>query len=98
MLLISMGLPAFASTNAWEPLKTEQSDAKSVLVVEDAEILTQPSKIIITINRRQKIEVFTILGRLVSAEILEPGSYVFPVGVHGIYIIKVGEQTCKIAI
>ncbi|MDE6335642.1 MAG: hypothetical protein K2L34_03630 [Muribaculaceae bacterium] len=87
-----------AGVATWETVKTEIVDAKSVIKEPDIEILTAPSCIIVNCNKQVDIKVFTILGRVVSSETLPPGSSRLTVGAHGVYIVKVGELTCKIAL
>ena len=98
VIFATVSLTCGAVGASWDTLKTEYSEAKSIVTHQDIEIRTLPNRIIININHSEKVEVFTILGRLVSSEILSQGSYVLPISVHGVYIIKVGELTCKVAI
>lgn len=86
------------SVNGWEPVKTEIRNAKFVIKDAEVEILTAPGYIIVNTERQIDIKVFTILGRLVSAETLAPGASRLPLTTHGVYIVKVGELTCKIAL
>lgn len=96
-LVIPVGAVA-ATGMAWETVKTEIRDAKSVVKDTDIEIMTAPSAIIIHANRHVNVKVFTILGRLVSSENVAPGTSRLPIGAHGVYIIKVGDLTCKVAV
>lgn len=89
---------AHAASKGWEQVKSEHRDAKSVAKEAEIEIMTAPSMIIINTNHQVQIKVFTILGRLVSSETIQPGISQLTVGAHGVYIIKVGELTCKVAI
>ena len=89
---------AYAASKGWEPVKTEHHDARSVAKEAEIEIKAAPSVIIVTATQPVRIEIFTILGRLVSAETLQPGSSQFTVGAHGVYIVKAGELTCKVAL
>lgn len=98
LLLCTSATPAVAAGGVWEPLKIERQDAKSVVKEQDLEIKTAPSCIIISSQAPVHIKVFTILGRLVSSETLPAGVSQLSVGAHGVYIIKVGELTCKVAI
>ncbi len=92
----SWGIPVSAE---WETApRHEVRDAKSVIKDNELEIMTLPSCIIVNTGHKINIQVFTILGRLVSAETLQPGLSRLTVGAHGIYIIKAGELTCKVAI
>lgn len=87
-----------ATSVTWETVKTEICDAKSVVKDTDFEIMTAPSAIIIHANRQINVKVFTILGRLVSSENVAPGTSRLPIGAHGVYIVKVGDLTCKVAV
>lgn len=100
VLALSLMLPilSFAANKGWEPTKSVHTEAKSVTKDARIEVLTRPSTIIVNVSQPVKIEVFTILGRLVSSTNLNPGTYEFPVSVHGVYIVKFGETTCKIAV
>lgn len=88
----------FASGVNWEPLKTESLDAEEVIKDQDIEIYAKPSQLIIKLGHSEKVEVFTILGRLVQSEILEEGYHRLPMDIHGVYIIKAGNITCKVVI
>lgn len=87
-----------AENKNWETIKRDTSEAKQIAKGEEIEIMTFPSQIIISTTRPTKIEIFTILGRLVSEENLNPGTYQFTLNVHGVYIVKAGDMTCKVAI
>ena len=89
---------AAGTTPAWEPVKTERPDAKTVAKETDIEIKAAPSTIFISANKPVQIKVFTILGRLVNSENLPSGSLKLTLPAHGVYIVKVGELTCKVAI
>lgn len=95
-------MPAFADSpanrTAWHEVKTEPQNAKSVLKETDVEILSANGNIIITSNRPVHVKVFTILGRLVSDVNLNAGTSQLNIDVHGVYIVKIGELTCKVAI
>lgn len=92
----SWGIPV---STGWETApRHEVRDAKSVIKDNELEIMTLPSCIVVSTGHKIHIQVFTILGRLVSAETLQPGVSKLTVGAHGIYIIKAGELTCKVAI
>ena len=88
----------FMAAQSWIPLRTETTATKTIMKDTDTEVLTLPSVIMLNISQTSKVEVFTILGRLLSSETLHPGSYEFQVEAHGIYIVKIGDLTCKVAI
>ncbi len=97
-LLAVTSAGASAASKGWEPVKSEYHDAKSVAKEDEVEIKTASSLIIVTASHPVHIKVFTILGRLVSEETLQPGTSQLTVGAHGVYIVKVGEITCKVAL
>ncbi len=55
---------------------------------------------IITIKtpRRINVRVFTILGQSVSQATLNPGTSELRIGTRGIYIVKIGNLTQKVAL
>ncbi len=90
---------AYAYSGGWEPVKTEQAaTAKSVMRDTDLEVKAAPGVILVSNNHPVQIKVFTILGRLVSSETLQPGTSRLQLPAHGVYIIKVGGLTCKVAV
>jgi len=95
---LSIAMAAYAAPG-WEPVKSEQaSTAKSVMKDSELEIKASPGAIMVSNSRQVQIKVFTILGRLVSSETLPPGTSRLLLPTHGVYIVKVGDLTCKVAI
>ncbi|MDE7441991.1 MAG: T9SS type A sorting domain-containing protein [Muribaculaceae bacterium] len=95
---VALAIPAQGATNKWEVLKAERSDAKTVVKETEMEIKTASSTIIVTANHSVQIKVFTILGRLVNNETLPPGTNQLTLPAHGVYIVKIGNLTCKVAV
>lgn len=99
VVAFALATTAFAASPAWEQVRTEQtSGAKPVMRDNDLEIKAAPLTIIISSSRQTSIKVFTILGRLVSSENLPSGTSRLQLPAHGVYIVKVGDLTCKVAI
>lgn len=90
-------MPVGASAR-WETLRTERTDVRSVARDSDIEIKATKGVIQITTNRPQQVKIYTILGRLVSSETVVAGTSQFIVKSHGVYIIKAGDLTCKVAL
>lgn len=90
--------PALTVARSWETVKSERVDAKSIVKESEIEIKAAPGLIIINSDHQVKVQVFTILGRLVSSETVAPGSFQLAMPAHGVYIVKVGEMTCKVAV
>jgi len=100
MLLFAAMIPpavyASGESISWETMTGTTVEAKSV--AKESGILAAPSCIIVNSPRQVQIKVFSILGRLVSSETLQPGSSRLRIAAHGVYIVKAGEITCKVAI
>lgn len=92
--------PILAQSNAphWEISKGPAPEMKHVLSQPDIEVFTAPSTIIINVNQPVNVKIFSILGKEISSQKLETGSYEFHLNSHGIYIIKTPGSTCKVAI
>lgn len=91
-------LPAHASPKGWEHVKTERADAKAVVRDADIEIKSASCLIIVNTNHSVQIKIFTILGRLVNSDTLPAGRSQLQMPAHGVYIVKVGDLTCKVAV
>lgn len=90
---------SFASAaKGWEPVKVERQDAEPVISASEFEIKTAKGVIIVTANHPVQIKIFTILGRLVSTGTAPQGTSQFTLPAHGVYIVKIGDVTCKVAI
>lgn len=89
---------AFAG-KSWESVRADRvAEARIVAQTEEIEVRTQSGAIIVTTNKPMQIKVFTILGQLVSQENLPVGTSQLNIGSHGVYIVKVGGLTCKVAL
>lgn len=89
---------AFCASKGWEALKSERVDAKSVAKDSDIEIKTARGAIVVVTNRPVQVKVFTILGQQISSEMVTSGVSQLQLGVHGVYIVKAGDLTCKVAL
>lgn len=97
-LILALADVAAIHARGWEPVKTERADAKVVVRENEVEIKSAPGLIQVNSNHPVQIKIFTILGRLVSSESLPQGMMQFAVPAHGVYIVKAGGLTCKVAI
>lgn len=86
------------AVKGWEIVKMDLRGTKQVLKDSEIEIRTAPAMIIVTSSQPVRIKVFTILGRLISDETLQPGTSRLNMESSGVYILKAGELTCKVAI
>lgn len=85
-------------TVAWEQIKEKVTNARTVAADNDVIVLASSQAIVISTQRTIQVKVFTILGRLVSSETLQPGTSRLSLGTHGVYIVTIGETTCKVAV
>ena len=97
-LTTALMLGVGASAKGWDAVKTEKPQAKHVVSDSELEIKAGGGLIIVTTSKNINIKIFTILGSRISDETLPAGSYQFAVPTHGVYIIKAGDITCKVAV
>ena len=95
---ITLGTPASAYAKGWEAVKVERADAKTVLRDTEIEIKAANGILIVTASHPAQIKVFTILGRLVNSDTIPAGRSQLTLPAHGVYIVKVGDLTCKVAV
>lgn len=99
IILLTAGATMAVEGKSWESVRADMvAESRVVAQTEEIEVRTQSGVIIVTTNRAIEIKVFTILGQLVSQEKLSPGTSRLNIGSHGVYIVKVGELTCKVAL
>lgn len=96
-MLIMAALPSPALAKGWETVRTDVSQLKSVAHDSEIEIKVSPGQIVVSASHQVQIKIFTILGQIVSNETLPAGVSRLPLS-HGVYIVKAGDLTCKIAV
>ena len=89
--------PSLAIAKGWEAVRADVSGLNSVAHDEEVEIRVSPGHVVVVASQPVQIKVFTILGQVVSSETLPAGVSRLPLS-HGVYIVKVGDLTCKIAV
>lgn len=102
VILLAVALAiAFPSVRAfakgWEQVRSDVSGMNSVARVNDVVIRVAPGQVVVSSSQQIQIKIFTILGQLVSNASLPPGASRLTLS-HGVYIVKVGDLTCKIAV
>lgn len=94
-LAMAFAVPAFAK--GWEPVRNDLPALKSVARVSDVEVRVGSGCLVVYSSQQVQIKVFTILGQVVSNETIPPGVSRLNLS-HGVYIVKVGDLTCKVAV
>ncbi|MDE5814437.1 MAG: T9SS type A sorting domain-containing protein [Muribaculaceae bacterium] len=89
--------PSLGIAKGWEPVRADVSGLSSVAHDSDVEIRVSPGHVVVVASQSVQIKVFTILGQVVSSETLPAGTSRLQLS-HGVYIVKVGDLTCKIAV
>lgn len=94
-----LSLPWDAAARSWDIVRLDAvPEAKVVVRQTDVEIRAARGVIYIVTNRPVKVEVYSILGHLVAKSSLQNGSYRMSFNNHGVYLVKIGDLTCKVAI
>ena len=94
----AVAAPAYAAPTKWEQNKVDTEDTKIVAKDAEVEIRTASGSIVVVSAKPVQIKVYTILGQLISRENLPAGRSQLNVQAHGVYIIKTGDLTCKVAL
>lgn len=95
---MSVPLRSVAASPKWETPKTERTEIPVAARDTDVTIRATKGTIIVTANKPVQIKVFSILGQLISNETLPAGTSQLNVSTHGVFIVKTGELTCKVAL
>jgi len=61
-------------------------------------VYSQSGNLIIQTPEKTTVKVLSILGQTISQATVNPGIYELPIGTHGIYIVKIGAFTIRVAI
>ena len=96
--LLAPSMSAQTQEHQWHEAKNISANFKAVTSQPDIDVFSAPNMIMIKVNQEVKVNIFTILGKLISSEHLSPGIYEFEIESHGVYIIKTDETSCKLAI
>lgn len=62
------------------------------------EIYTKPGVIIVRTPVKAAVKVLSILGQTISQTIIPQGIYELQINTHGIFIVKVGDNTIRVAL
>ncbi|MCH5238761.1 MAG: hypothetical protein J1F38_00915 [Muribaculaceae bacterium] len=91
-------LTAQVQHKEWQEAKNITANFKAVSSLPDIEVFSAPNIIMLKVNKQTEVRIFTILGKLISSQLLEPGVFEYQLDAHGIYLIKTEHSSCKIAV
>lgn len=94
ILAIAASTPVEAA-QIWEPMATASAQTDDAPAIE---LSVRGGEIVMTLQRKLTVEVFTILGQPVSRETLQPGAYRLKLRTRGIFILRAGGLTRRITI
>ena len=98
LVLLGSAFSLETYAKGWEALKAERAQTQRIASTSEIEIKAVRGMIYVITSRNVNIKIFTILGSRIADDNLSPGSYQFAVPAHGVYIIKAGDLTCKVAV
>lgn len=96
--LLAGGASQAVHAAQWEQLKADRSDARVVARDSDIEVKTARLTIVVNVPRATNVKIYTILGQLISSETVPAGISQLRISSHGVYIVKIGGLTCKVAL
>lgn len=98
MAAAALSLQPFAAfAKGWEPVRTDVSGLNSVARDSEVEVRVSPGHVVVVTSQQMQVKIFTILGQVVADDVLPAGTSRLPLP-HGVYIVKIGDITCKIAV
>ena len=90
---------ANGGTPQWEIVtQTENSDnaRDDLSTKETVEITTRDGALYITVDRPMKVEIYSILGQLITSRKVQAGTIRLTIAQRGVYILKAGSTTRRI--
>ncbi|MDE6329948.1 MAG: T9SS type A sorting domain-containing protein [Muribaculaceae bacterium] len=97
-IMIAGAAPTYAALGKWESVRSERSDAMTVARDNDVEVRAAKGLIVVNTSKPVQVRIYTILGQLVSRETIPQGTSQIAIAPHGVYIIRIGDLTCKAAL
>ncbi len=102
LLMVSIGIQSIDAqtryawresvvTNTATPVNTPRAD-------EGIEVYTRSGALVVRNQERTTVTVLTILGQTISTTTLNAGTHELRIGTHGIYLVKIGANTIRVAL
>lgn len=96
IFMVSSPCGAFPSRADDDVVKVQ--DPKKKKKSADTEIKVDGTSVVIETKCEVEVRIYTIIGRLVSSAKIQPGTARLPLPAHGIYIVRLGDETTKVAV
>lgn len=94
-----MTMPLDIAARSWDIARLDAvPEARVVVRQTDIEVRSGRGVVYIITNKPAQVKIYSILGHLVAQSSLQAGSYRMTLNNHGVYLIKIGDLTCKVAI
>lgn len=89
---------AAAGAPLWEvvTLTDMPADNADISRRENVEVEVVEGKILITVDRPVKVEIYSILGQLITSRQVKPGTVRLSLNQRGVYILKAGSTTRRV--
>lgn len=87
--------PCSAKAPVWELVRLDDS-ATDADERDAIEISTRDGVLFITVAHPVKVEIYSILGQLITSRQLKPGTVRLTLNQRGVYILKAGSVTRRI--
>ncbi len=100
-VIAGMTVPAAAvmpQSDGWRPVRQYAEKTRSVVKDADTEVLAGQGAIVVKAAKPVVVEVYTILGQLVSRHTVPAGTSQLEMPARGVYIVRVGRLTGKVAL
>jgi len=99
-LILALAMPVVTSAKVqWREISQVQGRSLTdPRQTDGVEIFQKSGAIVIRTQRTIQVRVYTILGQLVSQATLSPGTSELRLNSRGIYLVKIGNLTQKVAL
>lgn len=97
LALMALAAPLGLSAKGWEAMRSDISQLNVAARDAEIEIRVASGFLVVAASQPTQVKVFTILGQTVSSEQIPQGVSRLPLS-HGVYVVKAGDLTCKIAV
>lgn len=87
-----------AGAPQWEKIANRPSEIVETVDGAPIDCRVVDGALVVSLNTKTDVKVFTILGQLVARQQLDAGTWRLPLPARGIYILKAGTLTRRVTI